>query len=70
MVKPPTTKEDKELFERFCKEAQYDPDTDDTIIKITGGITVADNKVERFIDALDALFKKYAEDDSWFFKFN
>ena len=46
-----------------------DPDTNDTIMKIQGGITVADNKIEKFIDALDALFKKYAEDDSWFFKF-
>lgn len=47
-----------------------DPDTDDTIIEVRGSITVDDKRVKRFIDELEVLFEKYADDDSWFFKFS
>ena len=46
-----------------------DPDTDDTILDIEGTITILDKDAKAFVDELEALFEKYANDDSWHFKF-
>ena len=40
-------------------------ETEDTIVDVEGTITVLDERVEPFIDEIEAVFKTYANDDGW-----
>ncbi|KKM47415.1 hypothetical protein LCGC14_1558630 [marine sediment metagenome] len=45
-------------------------ETNDTILDIKGTITVLDKDEQAFIDEIEEVFKKYADNDGWHFKFS
>ncbi len=43
--------------------------TEDTILDINGTITVLDKDIKEFIDELEKLFQKWADNNGWSFTF-